>query len=332
MASTTHIRAVRCAEFGSISGLRVEEIPLPKPAPGEVRIGIRYCGLNFADTIMISGRYQIKPDLPFIPGLEASGEILEVGEGVDAFEVGDRVVGLVPHGAMAEQIVAPAARTFRLPEGIPFDLGAALPIVYGTAYLSLTRRAVIQPGDWLLINGAAGGVGLAAVDLGRHLGARVIAAAGSPEKLALARSYGAEAAVDYATEDLAARVKEITGGQGVAVALDPVGGDVFKATLRSMAFEGRIVVIGFAGGEIQAIASNHLLLKNVAAMGFYWGGYYDFAPRVLRETVDRLSAWCANGDIRPHICAVHPLDQAPVALDLLLSRRSTGKVLLDARA
>lgn len=329
MADPNTMRAVRCSEFGEVAGLRVEDVAIPSPGPGEIRMSVRNCGLNFADTVMIAGRYQVKPDLPFTPGYEASGEILEVGEGVGTFAPGDRVLGLPPWGAMAEQVVVPAARTFALPGDFPLETAAAFPIVYGTAYLSLTHRARIQPGDWLLVNGAGGGVGLAAVDLGKLLGAQVIAAAGSREKRDLALRHGADFAVDYIGEDLAARVKEITGGRGVDVAIDPVGGEIFKATLRSMAFEGRIVVIGFASGEIQAIASNHLLVKNVSTLGFYWGGYHRFAPHVLREALAQITRACVEDKIHPHICSCFALAQASTALELLLSRRSTGKVLLD---
>ena len=299
------------------------------PGPGEVRIRVGFCGLNFADSIIVAGRYQVKPELPFTPGFEASGEIVELGEGVDDLALGDRVIALPAYGAFAEEVVLPATRTFRGPGSIPLDQAAALPIAYGTAYLSLTRRAQIERGDWLLVNGAAGGVGLAAVDLGRLLGARVIAAAGSPEKLELAGEYGAEACINYVQEDVAARVKEITDGRGVDVAVDPVGGDLFKATLRSMAFEGRIVIVGFAAGDIHTIAPNHLLVKNVDARGFYWGGYHRCEPQVMRDTIARLATWCANDDIRPHICARLSLEEVSAGLELLLERRSTGKVVLQ---
>jgi NADPH2:quinone reductase len=323
------MRAVRCHQFGSVGELELGEVAPRAPGPLEVRVATRFCGLNFADSLLVAGRYQVRPELPFTPGFEASGEVVELGEGVTDLSLGDRVVALPAFGAFAEEIVLPAARTFPCPDSVPHHLAAALPIAYGTAYLALTRRARLERGDWLLVNGAAGGVGLAAVDLGRLLGARVIAAAGSRDKLELAAAYGAAALVDYTREDLAARVKEITSGRGADVAIDPVGGDAFAATLRAMAFEGRVVVIGFAAGDIQPVAANHLLVKNVDALGFYWGGYHRHEPALLRHTMGRLTNWCASGEIRPHVCARFPLAEVAAGIELLLGRRSTGKVLLE---
>jgi len=323
------MRAIVCRELVGLDGLALEpDWPLPEPGPGEVRIRVRAAGLNFADTLMIKGQYQDKPALPFVPGMEVAGQIERCGEGVAGFTPGERVMATPDHGGFAEAVVTSAANVVRLPDSIDDATAAGFAIAYGTAYGALTWAARLQPGETLVVHGAAGGVGLATVECGRALGARVIATARGAERLAVAKAHGADAVIDTGTEDVRLRVRELTRGRGADVVFDPVGGALFTAALRSIAWGGRILVVGFASGEIPRIPANLLLVKNAAAVGFYWGSYRRHDPARVHAAFEHLLGWHAERRIRPHVSAVRPLAEARSALELLLARRSTGKVVL----
>ncbi len=326
------MRAVLCREWGPPESLVVAETPSPTPGPGEVRIAVAACGVNFADTLIITGQYQEKPAFPFSPGMEIAGTVVACGDGVEAVAPGDKVAAVLDYGGFAEEAVARADDVFRLPEGMDFDAAAGFPVVYGTAYGALSWRANLQAGETLLVLGAAGGAGLAAVEVGKAMGATVIAAAGGAKKLALARGHGADHAVDYRAEDLRARVKEITRGRGCDVIFDPVGGDAFDTALRCIAWEGRIVVIGFASGRVPQVPANILLVKNCAALGFYWGSYRRRDPARHRAAFDTLFDWYGEGRLKPHVSHRFPVANAAEALKTLASRKSTGKVVLTMGA
>jgi NADPH2:quinone reductase len=323
------MRAILCNAFGPIDGLRLGAIDPPALGDGQVRLRMRAAAANFADTVMIAGTYQEKPDLPFVPGLEGAGEVLELGPGAAGLAVGDRVMATLRHGAFAEQAVADATDVFALPDGLDFAEAAAVPVAYGTSHVALTRRAGLKPGETLLVLGAAGGVGLTAVEIGKALGATVIAAASSADKLALARARGADHVIDYASDDMRSAVRDITGGRGADVIYDPVGGEAFKTALRCIAWEGRLLVVGFASGEVPQAAANYLLVKNASVVGVYWGAYRQHDPALIRESFATLGGWFADGTLKkPHVSHRLPLERAVDALTLLTARRSTGKVVL----
>ncbi|MBM3559269.1 MAG: NADPH:quinone oxidoreductase family protein [Alphaproteobacteria bacterium] len=321
------MRMVVCRAFGPIDGLELGEMAAPALPEDGVRIAVRAAGLNFADILVVGGTYQEKPALPFVPGLELAGEIVEVGAKATRFRTGQRVMATVGTGAFAEQAVARENEVFPLPDGMDFVTGAAFPVAYGTAHLGLTHRAALKVGEMLMVHGAAGGVGLAAVEVGKAVGATVIATASSPEKLALAREHGADHVIDYTKEDVRARLREIAP-RGVDVALDPVGGDVFTASLRTIGWEGRIIIVGFAGGTVPQIPANHLLVKNASAMGFYWGAYRAREPERVRASMAEAASWAVAGKLRPHVSAKLPLAEAAKGLKLLAERKATGKVIL----
>lgn len=301
----------------------------PVPGPGEVLIRVRAAGVNFADTLILAGKYQEKPPLPFIPGFEAAGEVVGVGPGVTRLKVGARVLASLDKGAFAELAVAREADVFPLPEKMDFATAAGFPITYGTAHGALIWRAALQPKETLVVHGAAGGVGLAAVEVGKALGARVIATAGGPEKLAIAKAQGADDVIDYKAEDLRQRLKDLTDGRGADVYFDPVGGSAFEASLRAIAWSGRLVTIGYAGGEVPQVPANVLLVKNIAVIGFYWGSYRRHAPHLLIQQFDQLFAWFSEGKLHPHISHRLPLDKAGEAFQMLKDRSATGKIVLE---
>ena len=322
------MRAVVCRAWGEPSDLVLEDVPPPAVAAGEVGIRVHAAGLNFADTLIIAGRYQTKPPLPFSPGFEVAGRIVAVGEGVADLAVGQRVMAVVDHGGFAEQVTAPAERVFPLAAGIDDIAAAALPIAYGTSHLALTYRAALAPGETLLVHGAAGGVGLTAVEIGKRLGATVIATATGDAKLAVAAGAGADHLIDARAEGLRDRVKALTGGRGADVVYDPVGGRLFEESLRATALGGRILVVGFASGTVPQIAANILLVKNITVLGFFWGQYETLAPDRMRASLSQVLDWLAKGEIRPHVSRTYPLDRAIDALAALKARTSTGKVVL----
>lgn len=322
------MKAVICRTWGDPSTLTIEDVPARAPGAGEVRLRVEACGVNFADTLMIAGQYQVRPPFPFSPGLEIAGEVLEVGAEVAHLKAGDRVMGVCDFGGMAQEATVSAALLLPLPAGMPAETAAAFPIAYGTSHLALDHRGRLLPGETLLVLGAAGGVGLTAVEIGRLMGATVIAAASTPEKLALAERYGAAHQINYTTDNLRDRLKEITGGKGVDVVYDPVGGALFDQALRSLAWEGRLLVVGFASGTIPEVPANLALVKNCAVVGVYWGAYGRQNPQVLMRSLRTLLGWYAEGRLQPHVSAVFPLDEAPDALWALIRRQSTGKVVV----
>jgi NADPH2:quinone reductase len=322
------MRAAVCRRFGDPSVLEIAEVPPPPLGPGCVRVAVKAAGVNFADSLLVAGTYQVKPPLPFSPGLEVAGTVTEAGPDAAGLGVGDRVLALLDHGGFAEQAVARAADVFPIPDNLDFAAAAGFAVAYGTSHLGLTAKARLKAGETLLVHGAAGGVGLTAVEVGRLLGATVIATAGGPDKLKVAAAAGAAHLIDYWREDIRERVKEITGGRGADVVYDPVGGAAFDASLRCTAPGGRIVVVGFASGKVPQIPANILLVKNIAVIGYYWGAHRDFAPAAFRASMEELLAWQAAGRLKPHVSRVLPLEKAGEAVALLTGRRSTGKVVL----
>lgn len=325
------MRAVLCKEWGGPEKLVVEYVPSPPIRDSAVRIAVRAAGINFADLLLVSGQYQEKPAFPFTPGMEASGIIGEVGPGVTTLKTGDRVMALTGTGGYAEEIVVDANRVYKIPDKMGFASAAGFPVTYGTSHGAFDWRAHLKPGEWLLVHGAAGGVGLTAVEIGKVMGATVIACAGSAEKLEIARQYGADHLIDYSREDIRGRVKAITGGRGADVVYDPVGGDAFDASLRSIAWGGRLIVIGFASGRIPQAPANILLVKNIDVIGFYWGSYQVRKPELLRDSYAKLLSWFEQGKLKPHISAQFDLKDVAHAMNLLRERRSTGKVILTTR-
>lgn len=297
----------------------------PTPATGEVLIRVRACALNFADTLMAAGKYQEMPALPFIPGLECAGEVVRSGPETAGPTPGTRVACYIGHGGLAEYACIPVDRLITIPQAMSFDEGAAFPIAYGTSHLALTHKARLQPGETLLVTGAAGGVGLTAVEIGKQLGARVIATARGEEKLKIAAAAGADVVIDSESPDLKQQLKALGG---VDVTYEAVGGASFDAALGASRPDGRILAIGFAGGTVPQIKANHLLVKNVSVMGFWWGGYLHFAPHLLMDSLRELVGWYEAGRLRPHVSNVLPMEAFHDGLDLLRSRKATGKVVI----
>jgi NADPH:quinone reductase len=321
------MRAVRCQSLTGPAGLRVDEVPEPTAAKGEVVIDVRAAGVNFPDVLVTYGRYQFKADPPFVPGGEVAGVVNAVGEGVTGFARGDRVAATMISGAFAERVAVPADMVAKLPAPVAFETGAALLLTYATTMHALIDRGRLASGETLLVLGAAGGVGTAAIEVGKCLGARVIAAASTAEKLAHCREHGADAVIDYKKEDLKERAKALSGG-GVDVTYDPVGGDATEAAVRSMAWGGRHLVIGFASGTIPKVAANLLLLKSCELVGVFWGAFAQRSPAENRAHVDRLLTWLVEGRIRPHVDVVLPFERAREALERLERRDAMGKVVL----
>jgi NADPH2:quinone reductase len=323
------MKAVLCKAFGPPESLVVEEVPDLEAGSGQVVVDVAACGVNFPDVLIIQDLYQFKPPLPFSPGGEVSGTVRAVGPDVTDVAVGDRVVAMTMAGGMAEQVVVPATSVVRLPEGdLDMSEAAGLLFAYGTSYYALKDRAALQPGETLLVLGAAGGVGLAAVELGAAMGARVIAAASTDDKLGVCRERGAAETVNYATEDLKGRIKQLTGGLGVDVCYDPVGGDYAEAALRSMAWEGRFLVIGFAAGDIPRIPLNLVLLKGCQVVGVFWGSAIARDPAAHQANVAELMAMWHKGSIRPYISETYPLERAGEAINRLATRQAKGKIVV----
>jgi NADPH:quinone reductase len=322
------LRAVICDRHGDPSVLTLADRPEPEPAAGEVCIAVRACGVNFPDVLMVAGRYQMQPELPFIPGAEFSGEITALGTAVRGFRVGQRVLAMCGYGAMAEKVCIDAKRVMPIPDNMSFEQAAGFILTYSTSYHALKQRAQLRAGETLLVLGAAGGVGLTAVELGHLAGARVIAAASSHDKLDLARRYGASEGINYQDEPLADRVKELTGGKGADVIYDPVGGDLFDQCLRAIAWNGRILVIGFASGTIQKIPANLPLLKGSSVVGVFWGRFAESEPDLQQENTLELLQHFADSKLNPHVSQVFGLDAAAEALQCLAGRRARGKVIV----
>jgi NADPH2:quinone reductase len=322
------MKAIQCVEWGGPERLRLADCASPAPAAGEVRIRVAAAGVNFPDALIIQKKYQVQPPLPFVPGAEVAGTIDALGEGVMRLKVGERVVAFVGTGGFAEQVCASEAMVAPLPAGIDPAVAAGFTLTYATSQHALVDRAQLKAGETLLVLGAGGGVGLAAVELGRLAGARVIAAASSRDKLEAARSCGADELIDYAQADLREAVKSATGGRGVDVVYDPVGGPHTAAALRTLAWRGRLLVVGFAAGDMPQIAANLLLLKEASAVGVYWGEFAKRDPAGNRRLLAQLFGWLAEGRLRPLLSKQYPLADAPQALQDLLARRAVGKLVI----
>jgi NADPH2:quinone reductase len=322
------MKAVLCKQYGPPDSLALEELASPRAGPGEVVVSVKAASVNFPDVLIIQNKYQFKPPLPFSPGSELSGVVKEAGEGVSAYRPGDRVMAFTTYGAFAEEVKVDAARLLPIPGGMDFVAAAAFVLTYGTSDHALRDRGALQAGETLLVLGAAGGVGLAAVEIGKALGARVIACASSEEKLAVCREHGADAAVNYAAEDLRERVKALTDGRGVDVVYDPVGGPYSEPAFRSLAWRGRLLVVGFAAGEIPKLPLNLALLKGASIVGVFWGDFARREPRRFAESVHQLGHWYREGRLRPHVSQTLPLEKAAEALKLMAARQVKGKVVL----
>ncbi len=323
-----NMKAWRVNEWCEPDGLEYTEIPVPEPKAGEIRISNKSAALNFYDILMIQGKYQVKPPRPFTPGSEVSGIVDAVGEGVDNFKVGDRVQAMATGGTFCEYSIAPATKSFKIPDEMSYEEAAAMIVIYQTSYFGLTHRTTIRPGEWLLVHAAAGGVGLSAMQIGKSLGARIIATAGNQDKLNFCLSQGAEFAINYNDETWVEQVKKATGGRGADIIYDPVGGEIFDLSTKCIAPEGRLLVIGFAGGTIPSIAANRILLKNMSVIGVYWGGYLELHPEYMHEAQNALFQMYADGRIKPHVSESYSLHNAPDALKALASRKTYAKVVL----
>ena len=325
------MKAVLCKAYGPPESLVLEETNAPPVGKGQVKIAVHAAGLNFPDTLIIQGKYQFKPPFPFSPGMEIGGVVSEVGPGVSLVKAGDRVMASTGNGGFAEEAVAPETAVYRIPDNMDFASAAAFPITYGTTYHALIDRAHMRPGEWLLVHGAGGGVGLNAVEMGKLLGAKVIATAGSDEKLKVAQQYGADHLINYSSEKIRDRVKEITGGNGADVIYDPVGGDVFDESMRCIAWEGRLLVIGFASGRIPQLPVNLVLLKGCEVVGVFWGSFTARTPDRNRANFAEMLKWYAEGKLKPHVSATFGLDQVPQAMQALLDRKIAGKAVITVR-
>ena len=321
------MKALICPSLGPAENLKVAEVDEPVAGEGEVLVEVAYAGLNFFDTLIIEGKYQVKAAPPFSPGGEFSGRVVGLGPGAGGFAVGDRVMGFCPYGAAAERIAIPASRLARVPDGLALDKAAGLSVAYGTSLHALKQRAEMKPGETLLVLGASGGVGLAAVEIGKAMGARVIAGASSDEKLAFARSYGADETINTATDDLRARLKDLAP-KGVDVVYDPVGGALTEAALRSLAWKGRLMVIGFASGEIPRPPLNIPLLKGCDIRGVYWGEFTAREPEAHRQNLAELMDWAKSGTLSVHIYAKYAVEDFRNAFEAIAKRQTLGKTLL----
>lgn len=322
------MKALLCKDFGPPESLVLEEVEEPELEPGQARIAVRACGVNFADLLMIAGQYQLKPPMPFSPGLEFAGDVIEVGDDVTHLEPGQRVVAASYYGGMAERACVQAERVIPLPSYIDYEPASALLIAYGTSYHALKQRAALQDGETLVVLGAAGGVGLAAVEIGKLMGAEVIAAASSDEKLSLAAEYGADHLINYAGTSLKDAIREFTGGRGADVIYDPVGGELFDQCLRAVAWRGRLLVVGFAGGQISAVPANLALLKGCSIVGVFWGRFTEEEPEVSAQNIAELFALLKDGQLKPHISETYPLEQSAQALQALATRRAKGRIIV----
>ncbi|MBP6821157.1 MAG: NADPH:quinone oxidoreductase family protein [Acidobacteria bacterium] len=321
------MKAWRVHEWCEPEQMSFEEIPTPEPGKGEIRIKNHAAALNFFDILMVQGKYQTKPPRPFTPGSEVAGIVDAIGESVTQFNVGDRVQAMATSGGYAECSIAPAAKSFRIPDEMSFEEAAAMIVIYQTSYFALTHRTQIKPGEWLLVHAAAGGVGLSATQIGKALGARVIATAGSEEKLQFCLSQGAEHALNYRDASWVDAVKKITG-RGADIVYDPVGGEIFDLSTKCIAPEGRLLVIGFAGGTIPSIAANRILLKNMSVTGVYWGGYLEHHPEYMAEAEAALFKMYEAGQIKPIVSESFALTDAVAALNALATRKTVAKVVL----
>ena len=322
------MKALLCKRHGLPDTLVVEEVPDPAPGEGEVVVDVKAAGVNFPDVLIIQNKYQFKPELPFAPGAEVAGLVSAVGAGVAGLKVGDRVLGSCGHGGFAEKVIVKAGKTVRLPEGVDFDTAAAFTLTYGTSWHALVDRAGLKAGETVLVLGAAGGVGLAAIEIAKVVGARVIAAASTDEKLAVCREHCADALINYAAEDLREAIKRETAGNGPDVIYDPVGGSYAEPAFRSIGWRGRYLVVGFANGEIPKLPLNLALLKGASLIGVFWGAYTAREPDHFAADLDAMFALIEKGELRPHISQRYPLADGARALEDLMNRRAVGKLVI----
>jgi len=322
------MKALICREYGPVESLKLEDVPEPVPGAGQVLVAVRACGINFPDTLIVQGKYQFKPPPPFAPGGEVAGVVEALGAGVEGIRVGDRVVAMGGFGGIAEKFVTDAPRVLPIPDGVDFVTASCLTMAYGTTLHALRDRGQLRAGETLLVLGAAGGVGLAAVQLGKRMGARVIAGASTAEKLETCKRHGADALIDYSREDLKERVKALTGGNGADVVYDPVGGALTEAALRATGWNGRLLVVGFAGGDIPRVPTNLVLLKGCSLVGVFWGMAMMRDPVRGREQLQEILGWVKDGSLRPQISARYPLARALDALLDVQQRRVQGKAVV----
>jgi NADPH:quinone reductase len=323
------MKAWRVNDWCEPDQMEFTDIPVPEPKAGEIRIENKAAALNFFDILMIQGKYQTKPPRPFTPGSEVAGVVDAVGEGATGFKIGDRVQAMATGGTYCEYSIAPAGKAFRIPDSMSFEEAAAMIVIYQTSYFALTHRTRIKPGEWLLVHAGAGGVGSSAIQIGKALGARVIATASGEDKVRFCLSQGAEHALNYSDANWVDQVKQITGGRGADVIYDPVGGEIFELSTKCVAPEGRLLVIGFAGGAIPSIAANRILLKNMSVVGVYWGGYLEHYPEYMRDAQEALFKMYEAGQIKPVVSQTFALADAVEALNALSTRKTVGKVVLE---
>ncbi|PHV04740.1 NADPH:quinone oxidoreductase [Janthinobacterium sp. BJB412] len=326
------MKAIVCKAWGLPDTLVVEELAAPQPAAGQVVVEVRAAGVNFPDVLIIQGKYQFKPELPFTPGSEVAGVVSAVAPDVAGFKVGDRVIAFTATGGFGQQLAVPAQALMPMPPGMDFDTAAAITLTYGTSHHAVVDRAALKSGETMLVLGAAGGVGLAAIEIGKALGARVIAAASSDEKLAVCKAHGADAVINYSKEDLREAIKAATGGKGPDVVYDPVGGDYSEAAFRSIAWRGRYLVVGFANGEIPRLPLNLTLLKGASLVGVFWGEFAKREPKANLAAMRELLGWLAEGKIKPRISARYALADTARALEDMAARKVTGKVVILPQA
>jgi len=322
------MKALLCTRYGTPDDLELADIAEPKAGPGEAVVKIHAAALNFFDTLIIAGKYQFKPEPPFSPAAEFAGTVESLGAGVTSFKVGDRVLGYMTYGAARERVAVNAAKLIKIPDALDFDRAAGICITYGTTLHALKDRAKLKLGETLAVLGASGGVGLAAIELGKIMGARVIACASSDEKLAFARKHGADEAINYASDDLKEGLRRVTDGRGADVIYDPVGGRYTEAALRSIAWQGRFLVVGFAAGEIPKLPLNLVLLKGCDVLGVFWGAFIERDPEGHRSNTRQLVDWCVQGKVSSHVHATYPLEDGIAALKAIAARQVMGKVIL----
>ncbi|MFP3444692.1 NADPH:quinone oxidoreductase family protein [Pseudomonas sp. SIMBA_067] len=322
------MKAVLCKTLGPARDLVLEDVASPQPRKNEILLDVQAAGVNFPDTLIIEGKYQFQPPLPFSPGGEAAGVVAAVGEKAGALKVGDRVMALTGWGAFAEQVAVPFYNVLPIPASMDFTTAAAFGMTYGTSMHALRQRGQLQAGETLLVLGASGGVGLAAVEIGKAMGARVIAAASSAEKLAVAKAAGADELIDYTQASLREEIKRLTGGQGVDVIYDPVGGELFEQAVRGLAWNGRLLVVGFASGSIPQLPANLVLLKGAAVLGVFWGAFAQRQPEDNAANFKQLFAWHAEGKLKPLVSQTYPLAEAGAAIEKLGQRQAVGKLVV----
>jgi len=322
------MKALLCSRYGTPDDLELADIADPKPGPDEAVVRVKAAALNFFDTLIIAGKYQTKPPMPFSPAAEFAGTVESLGAGVSSVKIGDRVLGYAGYGSARERVAIPASKLAKIPGDLDFDRAAGLCVTYGTSLHALKDRAKLARGETLAVLGASGGVGLAAIELGKLMGARVIACASSAEKIAFSREHGADDGIDYGKDDLKEGLRRVTNGRGADVIYDPVGGAYAEAALRSIAWQGRFLVVGFAAGDIPKLPLNLVLLKGCDVLGVFWGSWIERDPAGHRANTEQLLAWCADGKLSSHVHAVYPLEEASAALKAIAARQVMGKVIL----